>query len=271
VDQVGYKIGEVAKMLEMSSEGIRFFERKGLVTGSRSANHYRVYERKDLFTLFQCLRYSQMGFTLEQSKDLFFAKNISNAIDMFDRQIREKEKAIQRETELLSNIKDFKEQLEHVFLNEGRIVIEKMPGIYVYSLKAAEDSPASNESSFFHSSGKLFPAGISGRHFRRLPDDSYESSGEVCVYIEEDKTNQLGIALPEETFYCPSCICATQVINIGTENAAEYDYAKHMLEALETDGITPAGDIQVWYIFFSFKDGAEQRYCKIIVPIDPKK
>lgn len=147
------------------------------------------------------------------------------------------------------------------------MIIEKIPGVYAYKSELPLGSDELNEKRYSPSMLNLTPMTFSGVYFERLNSGEYVTPGKKCCYINEKQAQQLNIELPPGALYCPSCICATLVINTGTTNAAQYHYPETMSQALETEGLTPAGDIQVWHIFFSSTQNVQQRYCKIIVPI----
>lgn len=64
-------ISEVAKKTGLSSKAIRFYEEKGLVTAPlRGANGYRRYTARHLDELTLLRQARQVGFTLEECREL---------------------------------------------------------------------------------------------------------------------------------------------------------------------------------------------------------
>ena len=265
-----YKIGDIAKMFGTTNEGIRFFEKKGLIKGKRDSRGYRVYTKQNIFMLGQCLMYTQMGFSLKQAQELFSSEQISSVIKIFERQIQKKKLYVQKETALLSCLEERKAAIEHSFLNVGRVIIERIPGIYIYKSELPLGSDELNEKIYSPSMLNLTPMAFSGVYFDRVEDGQYTTPGKKCYYVNEKQAKKFDIELPPDALYCPSCICATLVINTGSTNAAEYDYLKTISTVLKAENLTPIGDIQVWHIFFSSTHNIQQRYCRIIVPIHPE-
>jgi len=61
-----YKIGEVAKILGISTDLIRYYEKKGVVKPKKDpVNNYRYYEVSDVNLLIDCIWYKKMGFSIE--------------------------------------------------------------------------------------------------------------------------------------------------------------------------------------------------------------
>jgi MerR family copper efflux transcriptional regulator len=64
-------ISDVAKRTGLTSKAIRFYEEKGLVTApARSENGYRSYEQKHLEELTLLRQARQVGFNLEECREL---------------------------------------------------------------------------------------------------------------------------------------------------------------------------------------------------------
>ncbi|MBZ7526876.1 Cu(I)-responsive transcriptional regulator [Klebsiella oxytoca] len=69
-------ISDVAKKTGLTSKGIRFYEEKGLVTPPlRSENGYRSYSQQHLDELTLLRQARQVGFNLEECRELIFLFN----------------------------------------------------------------------------------------------------------------------------------------------------------------------------------------------------
>lgn len=69
-------ISDVAKKTGLTSKAIRFYEEKGLVTPPRrSENGYRSYSQRHLDELTLLRQARQVGFTLEECRELIFLFN----------------------------------------------------------------------------------------------------------------------------------------------------------------------------------------------------
>lgn len=71
MDNKTYSIQEVARLLQIPKDTLRYYDRKGIVSPSRKENRYRRYSRNDLIDLMniQILQYAD--FTLEEIKGRF--------------------------------------------------------------------------------------------------------------------------------------------------------------------------------------------------------
>jgi len=77
-----FNIKEVAKLYNISSNKLRFYEKKGLITPKRDpGNGYRVYDRKDLVKIQMILTYRLLEIPVETIKGLLVGKEEDSIID----------------------------------------------------------------------------------------------------------------------------------------------------------------------------------------------
>ena len=68
-----YKISQIAKLLGLSSDTIRFYEKKGLVKPSvNELNHYRSYELTDINLLIDILFYRRLDLSLQDIHTILY-------------------------------------------------------------------------------------------------------------------------------------------------------------------------------------------------------
>lgn len=66
-----YKIGDVARILGVSPDLLRYYEKKGVVSPAKDENNdYRYYDSWDINFLMDCLWFKNFGFSIEQVADI---------------------------------------------------------------------------------------------------------------------------------------------------------------------------------------------------------
>lgn len=88
-----FRTGDIARILNMSSSGVLFYDRKGVVSAARGENGYRGFDANALSTLGLLRAFERAGFTLEEANTLF-QKDASDA----------KEALIAKRAQLMENI-----------------------------------------------------------------------------------------------------------------------------------------------------------------------
>ena len=60
-----YKIGEVARLLGLTTQALRFYEQEGVVTPKKSENGTRYYDEDQLIRLLSFKKYRQADFSVQ--------------------------------------------------------------------------------------------------------------------------------------------------------------------------------------------------------------
>lgn len=86
------KIGQVSKIVGISSSAIRFYERHGLLKTnsiSRAENGYRVYSRRDIDELRAIAKFKEFGLELKEIKKLLGeeSKSCGDLVASIDEQL----------------------------------------------------------------------------------------------------------------------------------------------------------------------------------------
>lgn len=66
-----YKIGEVAKLLDSTTQTLRFYEQEGVITPQKSQNGTRYYTESDIIRLIAFKRFQLMDFTVQDVAEHF--------------------------------------------------------------------------------------------------------------------------------------------------------------------------------------------------------
>ena len=76
----GITIGKLSKMAGVTNDTVRFYERYGLIEPvSRSESNYRLYQEEDAVRLRFIKRAKELGFTLNEIKELLALSHDPNA------------------------------------------------------------------------------------------------------------------------------------------------------------------------------------------------
>lgn len=79
-----YSIGEVAKIFNITTNRVRFYEKKGLIIPKRDyENDYRYYTENDLIKLQTVLMYRELSLPIERIKNIFQDESKDNILNHF--------------------------------------------------------------------------------------------------------------------------------------------------------------------------------------------
>ena len=79
-----YNINEVAKMFNITTNKIRFYEEKGLISPKRnSQNEYRQYNVNDIMRLQSIILYRSIGMSIDNIRDMLNDSAKHNLLNHF--------------------------------------------------------------------------------------------------------------------------------------------------------------------------------------------
>lgn len=129
-----YKINEVAKLLNVSSELLRYYERMGLIKPRRNEGGYRYYNKDDINILLGILRYKKMNFTLAETLKLLYTNDHAQTLHVFEAAKQRSEYEIKKQQAILRNINFIVDEWKDIEDNVGRFKKEKSAKIIRVSM-----------------------------------------------------------------------------------------------------------------------------------------
>ena len=80
-----YKIGNVARILGISPDLLRYYEKKGVVKPTKDVhNDYRYYDFWDINFLLDCLWFKNFGFSIEQISEMVRIPSAEELSSLFE-------------------------------------------------------------------------------------------------------------------------------------------------------------------------------------------
>ena len=128
--RMDYSIGQVAKLLGLSIEGVRNYEKSEIITPKRTDSAYRKYSYLDITSLIRAKAYRSLGFTLKETSQLTNEMQIDQIVDAF----RGKRQGLDGQRELIrakiAYIDEMVSEFEALEQQLDRPQIRLMPAYY---------------------------------------------------------------------------------------------------------------------------------------------
>lgn len=127
-----YLIGDVASMMGVSRDTLRFYEKKGILAVRKKENGYRYYTDEDIFELSSIFYHRKMNMGLDEIESLRTSDSSyqSNAI-FADQKIREEEEKILKHQQTLVRLHLFRDECRKIERHLNRFSIKDFPDAYV--------------------------------------------------------------------------------------------------------------------------------------------
>ena len=140
-----YSIGEVAEMLGVSREALRYYEKEGLVRPRKMPNGYRRYSYDDYLLLLDIVSFRAGGFSVKDIRQLLFENSCTQNRELFERYARTEKQAAElhkRKAEVFSSAESTYRRIDEC---QGKMSLRTAPDYYLLERREqflSEDSLA---------------------------------------------------------------------------------------------------------------------------------
>ena len=262
-----YSIGKVAKLLGLSIEGIRSYERAGIISSRRTdENSYRKYSYLDITSLVRARMYRAFGFSLSETELLTNQHEIDDILTALHCREEKIRMEIVLQKAKLSLLEELTEKIEEIENMTGDIELCKSPSSYRME---------------FSKNGEIDYTEETVANFRRfvdcLPFSRISSRySEVNVYgglaIDADFASLCGLETSGGKIqYLPSQLCLKLVISEEENGFADSSRLEPLYEFADYHRFHLSKDLIGYTILGISKSKAYRRYREIYAPVLPEK
>ena len=258
-----YSIGKVSRLLGLSIEGIRVYEKNGIIHPKREGeSEYRKYSYLDITSLLRAKMYRSLGFSL---KDTCRLTNESS-IDEISKEISQQREILCSEMDYLASKIRFLESL-------GKSVDELEAGLHEAALRM---SPAfyrmefakNGEIDFSAETLSLFQEWMNYLPFVRISSRYHGSDVYGGLSIEEDYAHLFSLKeIPGKVTYHPSTLCVYTTVMEEDNGHSSTECIRCLMEYASYHRFTLSEDFIGQTIMGVSKKLGYKRYRQIYVPI----
>lgn len=127
-----YRIGQISKLLGLSAEGIRMYERDGILKSHREGTGgYRYYERSDIVSLILAKDYRGYGFSVSEAESLINTDDLDFVKKSFARRGAELRKEILHKRQILTCLHEREALLKKETRRLGLVRLAERPAFYL--------------------------------------------------------------------------------------------------------------------------------------------
>ena len=268
---MNYRIGVVSSLLGLSPEGLRLYEKRGILDTKRdnSSGNYRSYSHLDITALIRARTYHNYGFSIRNIERLINTNEVEEVISVYS----------SRQEALTKEIKH--KQLLLEYLNSTLSLIESLPnqiGVIEKSIR-----PAMFRFEFIKED-KLFLKPEEYKRFKHWVDltpftfsAQRNSWSDLCnghdvsisaLGILEEYAHLFNIKADNLIEFFPSCPCLYTVVKIAGEDKKSTDYLNPLLSYIKANNIKVTGDPIARAFLSMNKRQGYTRYRQIWLPIE---
>ncbi len=128
-----YKIGDVSRILGISTDLLRYYEKKGVVQPQKDKNNdYRYYDTWDINFLIDCLWFKRFGFGIPQVAYMVTDCYHGDLISLLDEKSDQMASEIRKQEQLLARLREYREAVERVKAGLEVCDIQDSPELICY-------------------------------------------------------------------------------------------------------------------------------------------
>ena len=217
-----YTIGQVSKLLGLSIEGIRKYEKMGIIMPVRSTSDYRKYGYLDITALIRAKTYRSFGFSMKETSQLVNDMKVPQIIDT----LQEKRKELERECAMVkAKTRLIDKKLNDLETLEQRLdqpEIRMIPGFYRFEF--AQNGGISND----HRVVLMFQKWMECIPFAHISTRYSDSNTYGGLAMEEQYAKLFDIGENDLIRYFPGGLCACVCVE-ETDNSVSNIACAQML------------------------------------------
>ncbi len=260
-----FKISELANLFGITSDTLRFYEKKGLLKPAvNEHNGYRSYELGDINLLIDILFYRHLDLSVQDIHDILYQSDL----DGLDALLAEKRQMVQRSIDhqklLLKKLAMTQRQVYDIRHSLNVVTFRKMPQFYIL-LRGRNELSAYRKSQKIFSSDIFDACQLVGVYEkqgavlnksafmvlleRSVEDEFHLLEGKACELLDE----------PHD--------CAYTLLRLD-EHRDVHEQLKPILAQIKQAHRTCGGKIYVNYLFAVSESDANEFYTELYIPLE---
>lgn len=127
-----YLIGDVAAMVGITRDTLRFYEKKGVISARKKENGYRYYSQEDIYRLMYILYYRKMNTSLEEIEGLMSCgRSVAFLRKHLQQRMREEQESIRRHQQAITRLRLVEKDITRIEESLNRYSLRNFPSAYI--------------------------------------------------------------------------------------------------------------------------------------------
>lgn len=263
-----YHIGTIAKLLGMSPEGLRLYERSGIIKAYRDPQHdYRTYDHLDITALIRARGYHYCGFTTKEIADLINSCDMEEVAEKYEGRTCQLEAEIQYKQMLLDYLNELKRMFRTAEQELWKISFKQRPAMYRFEfMRDGQLTLLPEQERMFRAWVKKAPLVYPSQsnNWEWLLEGKIQVTAALGLLEEDDRKLHLDTKYAR---YYPSCLCLYTIVKEqGNEFHPERCLA-HLMDYVKQNRIEVVGNPIARTFLALNKRRDYTRYRQVWLPI----
>ena len=267
-----YKIGDVSKILGISPDLLRYYQKKGVVSPTMGENNnYRYYDAWDINFLLDCLWFKSFGFGIEQTAKLVSDSTYENVLHDMREKHAEIEASLRREQMLLTRAGQYFDEIARTKTMLGKCDLVYSPEIYLYLNRYNHDYE--NIAGLQHISQRWLKYMPFMHRSFEIDRQDLENRTENYAWgfsITMDFVEKLGVPLEPPVVHYPSEPSVHAIFRSSGKTGFSPKHLAFVMDFVRQNGLTVAGSARGNLVCSVMEEGRLTGYFEVWLPVKPK-
>lgn len=131
MEKTKYLIGDVAKLMGLSRDTLRYYEKRGILNSHKGDNGYRYYTDQDISRLVGILYQRKMNISLEDMESLWSGNTFSQLPDIVQNRLEEEKQAIRKHEQTIARLRLTQSDCKRLSKHVNEVMLKDFPIAYV--------------------------------------------------------------------------------------------------------------------------------------------
>lgn len=131
MEKTKYLIGDVANLMGLSRDTLRYYEKRGLLNSHKGDNGYRYYTDQDISRLVSILYHRKMNISLEDMEHLWKDNTISQLPLIMSNRLKEEEEAIRKHEQTIARLRLTQSDCQRLNSHLNEVLCKDFPAAYI--------------------------------------------------------------------------------------------------------------------------------------------
>ena len=269
---MNYKIGDVSRMLGISADLLRYYEKKGVVHPRKDEkNGYRYYDARDIDLLIDCLWFKNYDFSMEQIAGLVSGSDYETLYSELTAKEAELEMRLQMQQRILGRLRTHLEELRRGRETLGVCDVAERPEVWYFM----------NRRDLTYDDGP-FPGALTQDWLKCMPfvrrcfeirqEDLPGRGGNGAfswgLAITPKYAREFGLDSGEPVLRLPPCRCVHSVFKSAGRTWFSREHLRYITDYASENGLTICGNAFGALLFSVLEGGGETDYFEVWIPVE---
>ena len=268
-----YKIGDVAKILGISPDLLRYYQKKGVVTPTTDENNnYRYYDAWDINFLIDCLWFKNYGFGIEQTAKLVSASSYDDVLTDMRQRCDEIRDSVRHQTMLLERSEQYFSAMGRVRTMLGRCDLVYCPEVYRFLNRFNADYENITELRELSCQWLRYMPFVNRCFEIEREDLENRTDNYAWGYsMGIDFVEKLHVPLDPPVAHLRSEPCVHAVFTSSGKDEFSPRRLDFIMDYICENSLTLAGDARGSLVCSVLEDGRLTGYFEVWLPVEPKE